>query len=50
MTRVCGLESFCKCDREDEWVDMIRDSVRDVEKQCRALGVDMYEAHKKMVR
>ncbi|WP_447953586.1 hypothetical protein [Sphingopyxis chilensis] len=44
------MQSYYERDREDEWVDTLRELVRDEEKQRRALGDDMYEAYKKMVR
>lgn len=44
------MESYYERDREDEWVDTFRELIRDEEKQRRALGDDMYESYKKMVR
>lgn len=44
------IQSYYERDREDEWVDTFRELIREEEKQRRALGDDMYEAYKKMVR
>lgn len=44
------VQSYYERDREDEWVETLRELIRDEEKQRRALGDDMYEAYKKMVR
>jgi hypothetical protein len=44
------MQSYYERDREDEWVETFRELVREEAQQRRALGDEMYEAYKKMVR
>jgi hypothetical protein len=44
------IQSFYESDFDGEWVDTFRELVRDEKKQRLALGGDMYEAYKEMVR
>ncbi|MEZ5522678.1 MAG: hypothetical protein R3F08_14540 [Dokdonella sp.] len=44
------MQSYYELEREDEWVDTFRKLIRGEEKQRQAIGDDMYEAYKKMVR
>lgn len=44
------MQAYYEREREDEWVDTFRDLIRDEERQRKALGDDMYEAYRRMVR
>lgn len=44
------MQSYYEREREDEWVDTFRDLVRHEKRQRKALGDDMYDAYRRMVR
>lgn len=45
-----SMESYYEREREGEWIDTFRELVRDETRQRQALGDEMYEAYRKMVR
>lgn len=45
-----NIQAYFERERECEWIDTLRDLLRNEERERQALGDDMYDAYRKMVR